>query len=345
MIAVILLIGISIWLYSFLTQNQNKTANIVTQEQSTKEITSSKAEYPLFLTTMTHMEGSFNDDRLEDLFLSHVEELRYGMDLADEYNAILTIESEKPFAIANTTWGINIMKEILDRGHGVGTHCDFGANEEIPTTLLTEMFKENKELIDELVGSENNHGCSGGGGPGDWITAATNAGFDYVNGIVSMHLLAIEEEGRPDKEWSNAHIEKEFHENIPEDIMDRIYPIKLKDTMDWENDEDGIIVISNGELGTLPDIEENYDQRTECKGSCELNTDDIDELFNIIQDVNRERDKTKVAKLNIYIPVNMFEQENEDILRYFFSRMQELQTDDIMKWASQWEVVETYLNQ
>ena len=47
--------------------------------------------YPLYLTTMTHMEGGWLDDKDEDLFLMHVDQLHYGMDLAEEYDAILTI--------------------------------------------------------------------------------------------------------------------------------------------------------------------------------------------------------------------------------------------------------------
>jgi len=38
---------------------------------------SSAGDAPLFITTMTHMEGNWNDDEVEGVFLMHVEQLRY----------------------------------------------------------------------------------------------------------------------------------------------------------------------------------------------------------------------------------------------------------------------------
>jgi hypothetical protein len=151
---------------------------------------------PLYLTTMTHMEQNFVDDRDQAVFNLHIQQLGYGMDLADKYGAILTIESEKPFARANSIWGRNVMAEIVARGHGVGTHCDIGYGRgKINTGLTVEKFAaqmtENKSLVDALVGAENNLGCSGAGSQTDYILAATQAGFGYINGIVALHYLPM----------------------------------------------------------------------------------------------------------------------------------------------------------
>ena len=301
--------------------------------------------YPLYLTTMTHMEGDWKDDLNEDLFLRHVEQLRYGMDLAEEYEAILTIESEKPFARANETWGVNIMREVLERGHGVGTHCDlgWGKTTELKTAEAYSLeFIENKELMDALVGTENNHGCSGGGSKNDWVTAATLAGFDYINGIVGMHVYGIEQKNRPNPEWDDKFIEKEaYHYNVPEDLEDRIYLIKLKDLEDFEHDEDGTLVISSGELGRLDTLAEGS---SDClKTNCPLTSEDTDAFVAIVKEVNAYRDSNRIAKLNLYFPSNNFVEENEDALRYFFSEMQKLQDEGLLEWATQWELVETYL--
>ncbi len=61
-------------------------------------------EAPLLFALMTHMEGGHKDEENQDLFMLHVEQLRYGMDLADAYGARLTIESERPFALACRKW-------------------------------------------------------------------------------------------------------------------------------------------------------------------------------------------------------------------------------------------------
>ena len=75
---------------------------------------------------MTHMEGGFKDDQEQAAFLLHVEQLRYGLALANEYGAKFTVESEMPFTRACQTWEVNAMQEVLNLGHGVGTHCDIG---------------------------------------------------------------------------------------------------------------------------------------------------------------------------------------------------------------------------
>lgn len=85
------------------------------------------AEPLLYVTAMTHLEGNLKDDVDEDLFLRHVAQMRFAMDLFDEYGAKLTFESEQSFARANTNWQLNILREAVERGHGVGTHADFGA--------------------------------------------------------------------------------------------------------------------------------------------------------------------------------------------------------------------------
>ena len=49
-----------------------------------------------------------------------------------------------------------------------------------------------------------------------------------------------------------------------------------------------------------------------------------------------------IAEVNSYRDSSR--EENEEALRYFFSEMQKLQEAGDIQWASQWEVVETYLN-
>jgi hypothetical protein len=298
---------------------------------------------PIFLTTMTHMESNFLDDQDEKVFQMHIKNLTYAMDLADEYDATLTIESENPFSIANKLWDVNFMQEILNRGHGVGTHCDLGGPNEISDELLTQQALENKELVDKLVGEENNSGCSGLGSSADWITAAQDAGFTYINGIVGFHLLAIPYEERPE-EWTDEEIfADKFHFNVPLDIMGRIYLIQLKDAEDWKDDGQGIVV-SNGELGKLAHLKEG--SREACSGpqsSCDYGTDDVDTLIALIKEVDTNRDPSRVAKLSLYFPVTDWNQKNKDVLSYFFEEMQKLQNEGVIQWASQKEVVDTYL--
>lgn len=323
--------------------SEEVSEEVESPERTETDETETSTEYPLYLTTMTHMEGPWTDDQNEDLFLMHVEELRYGMDLAEEYGAILTIETEKPFAKANTIWGVDIMAEVLERGHGVGTHCDLGGvgQKEISLVLLIEQMKENKALVDDLVGAENNHGCSGAAGENDWAQAAVEAGFDYINGIVSMHLLAFPEENRPDEGWTDEYIEEHFHDHTPENLKERIYFMKLENTLDWEPDETGIVV-SNGELGRLDAMAEGTPD--DCpKGTCPFTNEDVDTFVSTVREVDAFRDKSQPAKLTVYFPASNFEPENEEVLRYFFSEAQKLQEEGLLQWSSQWDAVQGYL--
>jgi hypothetical protein len=295
---------------------------------------------PLFMTTMTHMEQSFTDDRDQAIFLRHIEQLSYGLDLADEYGARLTIESEKPFAIANTTWGRNFMAEIVARGHGVGTHCDFGFRSELMSVeQYSRFFAENKAVVDALVGAENNLGCSGGGGANDWAQAAARAGFKYLDGVVGMHYLSMPLENRPDPTWTDNFIrETAYHYGAPYDLSQRIYPFLVSDATDFVPDADGNLLVSSGELGALSMIAEGTYR------DAPLTNEDVDTLLTLIRQVDHDRDRSRIAKLTVYLPANIFEAENETVLRYFFQQLQGLSEQGLITWATQLQVYEAYMD-
>jgi len=316
--------------------------------QTSNPATAPKGDSPLYMTTMTHMEGGVTDDRDQGVFLKHVEELRYGMDLADEYGAKLTIESEQPFARANTKWNLNIMAEIQNRGHGIGTHCDFGFRDALmPVEQYAQNFRENKALVDALVGAENNLGCSGGGGANDWALAASLAGFKYLDGIVGMYYLAMPIANRPDSTWTDEYIYSEgYHVNAPVDLYQRIYPFGVANAQDFVADENPVIVISSGELGILSNMAEGAWEANgqKCKGECPLNNEDVDALVALVREIDQNRDRTRIAKLTVYLPVNIFVAENEPVLRYFFEQMKTLADQGILSWATQKQVYEAYMD-
>jgi len=307
----------------------------------------SAGDAPLYMTTMTHMEGGFTDDKDQGVFLKHVDELRYGMDLADEYGAKLTIESEQPFARANTKWNLNAMVEVLQRGHGVGTHCDFGFRDEVMSVdKYSRFFAENKALVDALVGAESNLGCSGGGGANDWALAASMAGFKYLDGIVGMHYLSMPLVNRPDSAWTDDYICSEgYHMNAPVDLYQRIYPFGVANAQDFVADEAPVIVVSSGEMGPLAGMAEGVGEvgGGQCRPECVLTNEDVDALVAKILGINQNRDRSRVAKLTIYIPAALFVEENGDGLRYFFSQMQSLAQQGVITWATQKQVYEAYV--
>jgi hypothetical protein len=299
------------------------------------------------MTTMTHMEGNFTDDRNQQVFLLHVRQLRAGMDLASEYGAVLTIESEQPFARANTIWNLNMMAEIRDRGFGVGTHCDFGFKDGLmPVEEFAANFRANKQLVDALVGAENNLGCSGGGSANDWAQAAGLAGFKYVDGIVSMHYLSMPLENRPGPVWTDAYIlSGNHHFNAPVDMLQRIYLVGLADAKDFLPDPNPVIVASSGEFGAISDLAEGTHEagaQTKAGKTAVFDQADADSLAATILTLNAARDKTRIAKITVYIPASMFAAEYEAAFRYFYDKMEQLQKQGIIQWATQKQVYEAY---
>jgi hypothetical protein len=298
----------------------------------------SNGEAPLFLTTMTHMESNFSDDRDQAVFFRHVELLRTGISLASEYEAKLTIESELPFAIACEKWGLNMLQEALDRGMGVGTHSDLGFKDNFSIDQFARQLVDRKEAVDRLVGAENNRGTSGAGSAVDWVLAATQAGYQYMDGIVGMHYLSMPIENRPSPEWTDEYIRNNsFHDGAPVDLYERITPILLKDAKDFTNDPDGTILVLSGEIGRLDSMAEGDGNKCP-NGDCPLTNEDVDILVKTITAINQNRDHGRIAKLTIYFPVDNFKATNEKVLCYFFNKMQELQKQGLIVWATQGEV-------
>ncbi|MFH1611208.1 MAG: hypothetical protein ABIA83_01240 [Patescibacteria group bacterium] len=304
----------------------------------------------LYLTVMTHMEYNFNDDKNETLFLNHVSELRYAMDLADAVGAKLNIESEQPFAIANTVWNLNIMKEILDRGHGVQTHCDLGSKYTavaMSPIKYSSAFKENKNLVDVLVGAQNNLGCSGGAGINDWVLAASIAGFKYINASVAGHLLAMPYENRPGEIWTDEYLNGEgWHTEFPVDFADSIYPLPFADATDFLPDPDPVIIVMPGSTGRLDNTYEGTDDACAKHQNCEFTIEDIDATIDLIKEASDVYNpELGVAKITVYIPVVLYENSNQDLLVTFFDEIGKLEDQGLIKFGTHKEVYEAYIEQ
>jgi pimeloyl-ACP methyl ester carboxylesterase len=299
-------------------------------------------EAPLFLTTMTHLEGDFKDDQNEEIFNLHVEQLRYGLTLANEYGAKFTIESEQPFARACETWGVNALQEVLDLGHGVGTHCDVGFQYTPGSPQeLAQLYLERKELVDALVGPEHNRGYSGGGSEQDWILAAQEAGFVYKDGGVGMLYLSMPLENRPSTQWTDEYIRTTaFHNPAPIKLENRIYPFLMADAQDFVPDEDGIL-FSGGGIGRLDSMVEGGP--TNCpQMRCPFTEEDVELVVAEIREIDGWRDRNRLAKVNVYVPLHLLQAKHEAIWRSFFEQAQTLEQEGIVTWATQGEVYDAY---
>jgi hypothetical protein len=299
------------------------------------------AVYPLYFTTMTHMEGGHSDDTNEGVFNSHVAQLRDALGLASAHGAKMTVESELPFATGCVTWGINMMQEILDSGHGVGTHCDISniwADETTHGEYVAEL-QEKKAAVDALVGAENNLGCSGaGGGTLDWVGGMADAGFSYINATVAMHYLSMPPEAWPDPTWTQQYIMSVLnHSPAPLDLYDRIYLRQLDDSLDFDHDLGGRLVLSSGSLG-------RPDQQAGDTEDPQFTNEDVDALVVTLREVHAQRDPSRVAKIEVHLSLEHLRAPTWDVLTYFFEELERLQSEGVVEWATQAEVFQAYVD-
>lgn len=298
---------------------------------------------PLYLTSMTHLENGWDVDTNKIFFEEVVTQMRYGMDLAEQYGAILTFESGESFAKANINFNDNVMRESLNRGHGVGTHVDLLAKQKMSNEEAIKIVKEHRDLVSALVGEENNSSCSGVSAKSDWYVAAKEAGCELVDGVVGFSYLSMPIKNRPEG-WTDAVIlDEKFH--YPAPIGDsRFYPFWISDSQDFVADENGDLLLSSGETFSLAmwgEADGRNNNRPEC--NCPLAMKDVVAVVSDIKDFAAIRDTSKIAKYNIYLPADLFVPQNEIILKTFFSEMQKLEDQGIFEWASQKKVYEAML--
>lgn len=297
--------------------------------------------YLLYFSIMIHMEEDFKDDEDEALFERHVEQLEWAMNLFEAYDAKLTIETEVPFATAVLNNDATILDDAIARGHGAGTHCGKDMDTS-SVSALTESYEERKDLVDSIVGSGNNRGCSGGWGTADYVLAALDAGFGYLDGVVYLAYLSMPESERPDQ-ISDQDIRRiYYHDPVIPDFNEHIYPRFLENADDFEEDANGELVLLNGELGEISSL---YEGRKNCFPDCELTEDDFDYVYEKIETANSIRDSSRVAHLYVHVPLATFTEENEELLRSWLSQMQELQNEGSIQWATQGDVYDAKLSE
>jgi hypothetical protein len=305
------------------------------------------ARAPIFITTMTHLEGNwrYEGPMGERKFMGDVGKIRLAMSTFAAHGAKLTVESEIPFSTAAIESGSEIFTELLESGHGVGTHCDItpGAPR-MEAEAYAQEFIARKTPMDMLIGADNNLGCSGGQSRSDWILGAHLAGFRYVNGPVAFGFLSMPEENRPEG-WTDEYIldEGHFHANIPLELVDRIHPYMMADATDMVPDEDGVVLLSSGGMGRLDAMSEREDD-VDCAPMCSFDDRDVTLAIAAIDGALAVHDPTRVGKLTFYFPLANFNENNIPYITTFLSRVNaEYIATGRLQWATQKELYEAYV--
>ncbi|HBR80573.1 TPA: hypothetical protein DEA21_02910 [Candidatus Uhrbacteria bacterium] len=314
----------------------------VVDNQTDPQIVPKTVPAVLYLTTMTHLEDAWVEAATQEIYFKRVaEEVRYGMDLAEDYDAILTIETGLPFAEGCVNFDDNVMAEVLERGHGVGVHPDLPAKKVLPTELATDFIKKRIDALKKLVDTDI-IGCSGVSAKSDWYTASLQAGCSFVDGTVAFAYLSMPMSARPDGYTDEAILTSLFHRPAP--LGDeRFYPFWINSCEDFVPDKDGDLLLGSGEtfsLAMYAEIGDRNGVHPECGNDCPLTTDDVETFVREITDFANGRDTARIAKFNVYFPSNLFVPENKKVLELFFKEAQKLQNSGVLQWASQAKIYE-----
>ena len=120
------------------------------------------------------------------------------MILFSDLGALLTVESEMPFAEAEFQFNSGIFDELMADGHGVSSHCGITPDAPVePPMVFSDEFAVRKVKMDAVIDAEQYLVCSGRQGRRDWILGAYNAGFKESDVVVSFAYHSLPPEKRP----------------------------------------------------------------------------------------------------------------------------------------------------
>ncbi len=289
----------------------------------------------LYYGIMVHLEG-WDDARDEGSFDRHAALVRRYAALFETYGARLTLES-KEFTDGCIAWGDNVLKEMEDRGHGIGVHADIGGEKDMQCAQFTPLLRERKQTLESL-GVQVRH-ASGIVSTCDWVTAAADAGYQFTSGTVSYALMSLRDDLRP-AGFADCATPSKCHQAYPFDLAGRLHPWRMNSGADW------ILPAAGGRLVILPSgggltcaaeeagLEGSY-------AKCEFKANDVDAL---IAELEKVLALVEPGTVNTYYISWSIGQELDDaLLGDFLRRVKPYVDDGRVQWKTLPEMYDLYV--
>jgi hypothetical protein len=289
----------------------------------------------LYYGIMVHLEG-WDDARNRGSFEKHAELVRRYAALFETYGARLTLES-KEFTDGCIAWGDNVLKEMEDRGHGIGVHADIGGGKDMDCAGFAPQLSERKQTLESL-GVRVRH-VSGIVSACDWVAAAADAGFQFTTGTVAYALLSLREDLRPEG-FADCASPAACHQAYPFDLAGRMHPWRMHSGEDWIlHDPGGRLVILPSGGGLVCAAEESASQGSYTK--CEFNAADADALSAELEKVLA---LVEPGKFNMYyLSWSIGKELDDSLLEDFLSRMQSYVNTGRVQWKTLPEMYDLYV--
>ncbi len=288
----------------------------------------------LYLGMMVHLEGWKDEAQNEERFNQHVSLMREYASLFETYGAKLTWES-KEVTEGVIQWGDNVLKEMEERGHGIGVHADTGGQRNYDCSQFNQdLFVKKKQL--ESLGVTVRH-ASGVVSHCDWVAAMLDAGYEFTTGMVAYGVMSLPEEMRP-QEYRDCPNPSSCHDVYPEALEERIHPWRMNSGLDWiEHDPAGKLVMlpaSNG-LACFDEARNN--------SGCDqdFSQADIDLFF---QELDQAIAIIDPGQVNMYyVGWSLGKALDKDLMEAWLQRIQPYVAAGKVEWKTLPEMYDAYL--
>lgn len=292
-------------------------------------------ETVLYLGIMVHLEH-WEDASDEAAFEQHVQLVREYADLFEAHGARLTWES-KELTEGIHRWGDNVLREMEQRGHGVGVHADIGGYRRYDCSRFADELRVEREEL-EALGVTVRH-VSGIPSHCDWVTAAAEAGYLFTTGQVAYSVMSMSEEQRP-LPYRDCADPLTCHDVFPPRLADRIHPWRINSGADWlTHDPDGALVMLAASQGLACMEEELADTAGQ---GCSFDSTDIDYF---VQELEKAIALSEPGEINIYyVWWSLGEQLlDRDLLEEWLGRIQPYVQAGQVEWRTLPEIYEAYV--
>lgn len=288
----------------------------------------------LYYGIMVHLEG-WDDARDQASFQRHAELVRRYATLFETYGARLTLES-KEFTDGCIQWDDNVLKEMEDRGHGIGVHADIGGEKDMNCSEFTPLLVERRQTLESL-GVRVRH-ASGIVSTCDWVTAAADAGFVFTSGTVSYALMSLRDELRP-AGFADCTTPSKCHQAYPFELAGRMHPWRMASGEDWIlDDPEGRLVILPSGGGLTCAAEEAGLEGSYTK--CDFKANDIDAVIAELESVLALLEPGKVN--TYYVSWSLGKELDDALLGEFLGRVKLYVDDGRVQWKTLPEMYDLY---
>ncbi len=289
----------------------------------------------LYLGIMVHLEG-WSDDQNQARFQQHAALLREYADLFEKYGARLTLES-KEFTEGCLRWGDNVLLEMEQRGHGIGVHADVGGNPNYDCSQFANDLRAKKDQLESL-GVTVRH-VSGVVSRCDWVTAAADAGYQFVTGIVAYGVMSMPLALRPEP-YKQCPSPMACHQPFPTDLADRLHPWRMNSGNDWTTPTPNgrlVILPASGGLNCMSEAATSPDSMTQCEfteADIEAFTRELDEALSY----------TSPDQVNIYyVSWSFGTRLDEGLLEKWLQSIQPYVASGRVEWKTLPEMYDAYV--